>query len=178
MKLNEKGITIIVLIITITVMCILAGVSIHLILKDNQGAIQEATNARNAAKNLQEETDSFIENTYDEISGENVTTTNEDKFDIAVSFEKNTDSGAVLVASASVSNNQLPIASYKFYYKKTTDPDSKYVTMDKNNKTDSSARKDISTDSSSTNYNIKAVVIDSQGNTVTKVTTTNFLPVE
>ena len=73
MEINERGITLIALVVTIVVLLILAGVSISMLTGEN-GIIKQASNAKDATE--QAKVEELVDLAVNSIIGENKGTTN------------------------------------------------------------------------------------------------------
>lgn len=151
---NSKGVTLISLIVSIIILCILAGVSWKELTSNNIAKSSE--DAKNQVLKLNDNTEAQREDVYDKIvenkTAESVPTIGS----VNITVQKPTDT-SVRAETSGISNAE----SYTFYIKKSTENDSAYVVMPKNNKLDKNAT--ITGLEKSTTYTVRVVAKNNSG---------------
>lgn len=155
---NDKGITLIALIVTVIVLLILAGISINATIGNN-GLIAKGKQAQNEAIEMQESTTQNREELYEELVGNKVDYEQEGQVEVSLVLAKTTDTS--VTATANATGTKSEIVSYTFFIKKATEDDSAYVTIKKNNKLTNTAtctglEKDMA-------YKVKVVAMNKDG---------------
>ena len=170
MKSNEKGITLLALVITIIVLIIISGIVIHMSISDN-GIVSKAKNTMSQVSGEKTTQECSQENIYQQITATKNTetgTTETTKTDIsknmgefnlnlAVSVNNSTNQ---ITATSSVTGNNTNISSYNFSIKKSHESMNTYKQMTQETTTSNRA---TATVDANYQYTIRVIAKNSSG---------------
>ena len=161
---NEKGITLLALVVSVVVLIILAGISIGALLGRN-GIIEKSQEARNKTEEMQNSTARNRDALYNELTGEKTSSGESGAGTISLELGLEKPSETSIKATANITGEVSEIVSCNFYIKKTTEDEGAYVRIKKDDKLATTAVcTELETD---VKYTVKAVVTDKKGLTQT-----------
>ena len=161
---NEKGITLLALVVSVVVLIILAGISIGALLGRN-GIIEKSQEARNKTEEMQNSTARNRDALYNELTGGKAPSGESGAGTISLELGLEKPSETSIKATANITGEVSEIVSCNFYIKKTTEDEGAYVRIKKDDKLATTAVcTELETD---VKYTVKAVVTDKKGLTQT-----------